>query len=444
MKHLLITGAGVDRSKGIDFPLANTLLGGITGFLTTEEGKRIDEVLREMLPNMRFSFNSMIKTAVDKIVTRDQDEQRKMVKRVQEAIKGLNEDDKIHKHGMLIIRLFNKLVAIAENSNLDEDIENLIREVFPNKADVLIDSDSILDIHKLSLSDTFKEVLKITLRLGLEGKSHAVAEALGAEMLNIELLLIEKFLGFYNNKSADIKSYIYISWVLWAYLVFKQKEVLEALSKKRNAKMPFYGNLPTSLRAITLNYTSFLENQLGKENVIYFHGGLAEYVRMDTRELLEIENLNKLNLEDFLSSIIKPSIDVTNNNIEEQIHIIPSLVPPLRLKPILSYKYIELWAKASEWVQEAEHIVIVGYSFNSADEHFNDILRNLHPNKKIDIIDPGATTDHFKGRIEKIFGTPANQFVKNLVQGKTALKKGSIRLIEAIATDIDIDKLLNS
>ena len=116
----------------------------------------------------------------------------------------------------------------------------------------------------------------------------------------------------------------------------------------------------------------------------------------------------------------------------------------MRLKPILSYKYIELWAKASEWVQEAEHIVIVGYSFNSADEHFNDILRNLHPNKKIDIIDPGATTDHFKGRIEKIFGTPANQFVKNLVQGKTALKKGSIRLIEAIATDIDIDKLLNS
>ena len=208
--------------------------------------------------------------------------------------------------------------------------------------------------------------------------------------------------------------------------------------------MPFYGNLPTSLRAITLNYTSFLENQLGKENVIYFHGGLAEYVRMDTRELLEIENLNKLNLEDFLSSIIKPSIDVTNNNIEEQIHIIPSLVPPLRLKPILSYKYIELWAKASEWVQEAGHIVIVGYSFNSADEHFNDILRNLHPNKKIDIIDPGATTDHFKGRIEKIFGTPANQFVKNSVQGKTALKKGSIRLIEAIATDIDIDKLLNS
>ena len=444
MKHLLITGAGVDRSKGIDFPLANTLLGGITGFLTTEEGKRIDEVLREMLPNMRFSFNSMIKTAVDKIVTREPNEQKKMIERVQKAIKGLSEDDKIHKHGMLIIKLFNKLVAIAENSNLDEDIENLIREVFPNKADVLIDSDSILDIHKLSLSDTFKEVLKITLRLGLEGKSHAVAEALGAEMLNIELLLIEKFLGFYNNKSADIKSYIYISWVLWAYLVFKQKEVLEALSKKRNAKMPFYGNLPTSLRAITLNYTSFLENQLGKENVIYFHGGLAEYVRMDTRELLEIENLNKLNLEDFLSSIIKPSIDVTNNNIEEQIHIIPSLVPPLRLKPILSYKYIELWAKASEWVQEAEHIVIMGYSFNSADEHFNDIVRNLHPNKKIDIIDPGATTDHFKGRIEKIFGTPANQFVKNLVQGKTALKKGSIRLIEAIATDIDIDKLLNS
>ena len=116
----------------------------------------------------------------------------------------------------------------------------------------------------------------------------------------------------------------------------------------------------------------------------------------------------------------------------------------MRLKPILSYKYIELWAKASEWVQEAEHIVIVGYSFNSADEHFNDILRNLHFNKKIDIIVPEATTEYFKSRIEKIFEIPANQFDRVLVQGKEALKKNNIRLIKAIATDIDIDKLLNS
>lgn len=86
----------------------------------------------------------------------------------------------------------------------------------------------------------------------------------------------------------------------------------------------------------------------------------------------------------------------------------------------------------------------MGYSFNSADEHFNDILRNLHANKKIDIIVPEATTEYFKGRIEKIFGIPASQFDKVVVQQKEALKKGNIRLIKAIATDINIDKLLDS
>lgn len=66
----------------------------------------------------------------------------------------------------MIIRLFNKLAAIAEQSQLDDETEALAREVFPNDADDLIDSDSIFDIHTLSLSDTFKTVLKHTLRMG--------------------------------------------------------------------------------------------------------------------------------------------------------------------------------------------------------------------------------------------------------------------------------------
>ena len=41
--------------------------------------------------------------------------------------------------------------------------------------------------------------------------------------------------------------------------------------------------------------------------------------------------------------------------------MIPALVPPLRLKPILSHRYIELWSQASEWVKQAEHVIVVGY-----------------------------------------------------------------------------------
>ncbi len=337
----------------------------------------------------------------------------------------------------LIIRLFNKLAMIAEESQLDEETEALIREVFPKDADELIDSDSILDIHKLSLSDTFKTVLKRTLKLGLSTERHEVAAALGADMLNIETLLIEKFLGFYNDKPADIKNYIYIAWALWAYLVAKQKEVLDAHGDKA---LPFYGGIPGDVRAITLNYTAFLEQSLGDSKTIYFHGGLGNYVRMDTRDLLPVDDILKCDPAQFIREVVVPNVDVNHEDLRLQRHVIPALVPPLRLKPILSHQYIELWSRASDWVKEAEHVVVVGYSFNNADEHFNDILR-CHPDRRIDIVVPEATSPAFVARMEKVFGTAANQYNTIKVNGFSALKAKKVRLISAKAGDVNLADL---
>lgn len=435
--NLLILGAGVDRTTGIDFPLANTLLADVTRYLDGP-GKPVDDALREMLPGLRFSFNHMIARAVDKIATREAHEQKAMVLRVQEAIAMLPADkSNVRKHGDLIIRLFNKLATIAEHSQLDDETTALIREVFPIDADDLIDSDSILDIHKLSLSDTFKTVLKRTLKLGLSGDRHEVAAALGADMLNIETLLIEKFLGFYNDKASDIKNYLYIAWALWAFLVARQKEVLEV---HMGNELPFYGRLPETVRAITLNYTSFLKEKLPDGHTVYFHGGLAEYVRMDTRDLLPIEGILTLDPATFIREQVAPNVDVRHEDVRQQRHVIPALVPPLRLKPILSHRYINLWSQASDWVVEAKHIVVVGYSFNNADEHFNDILR-VHPDRRIDVIAPEATTDYFLHRMEKVFGTAASQYSHCKVQGLDCRQARKVRLIAARADQVDIAKL---
>jgi hypothetical protein len=438
--HLLILGAGADRTPGIDFPLANTLLVDVTRYLDGP-GKGVDEALRRMLPGLRFSFNTMIARVVDKIATREPHEQRAMVQRVQEAIKDLPPDkEAIRKHGELIIRLFDKLAVIAEHSQLDDETADLIREVFPKDAEDLIDSDSILDIHKLSLSDTFKAVLKRTLKMGLSSDRHEVASALGAEMLNIETLLVEKFLGFYNEKAADIKNYLYIAWALWAYLVSRQNEVLTAHTTKL---LPFYGNLPTGLRAVTLNYTSFLQRHLGSDRTVYFHGGLAEYVRMDTRDLLAIERIDACDPARFVQEIVAPNVDVSHEDLRQQRHVIPAFVPPLRLKPILSHRYIELWSKAAGWVSEAQRIVVVGYSFNNADEHFNDILRT-RPDPHIDIIAPDATAAAFLARMEKVFGIAANQYNKCTVQGLDCMQARKIRLIASKAHEVDIAELVAS
>ena len=135
-----------------------------------------------------------------------------------------------------------------------------------------------------------------------------------------------------------------------------------------------------------------------------------------------------------------PNVDVSADDLRHQRHVIPALVPPLRLKPILSHRYIELWSQASDWVKQAEHVIVVGYSFNNADEHFNDILR-CHPDRRIDIVVPEATSKQFVARMEKVFGTAANQFSTIKVNGFDALKAKKVRLIAARAADVNIAKL---
>ena len=438
IKNLLITGAGVDCTKGIDFPLAATLLPEIAAYIEGD-GKAVDQVLRSMLPNLRFSFASMVARAVDAISTRGADAQRAMVQRVQAVIERLPLGrEHIQKHGELIVRLFNKLAVIAKEGELDEETRQLIKQVFPIDAEDLMDSDSILDIHKLSLSDTFKAVLKRTLKLGLKSDRHEVAEALGADMLNIEVLLVEKFLGFYNESLPDIKNYLYIAWVLWAYLVEKQKAILGAFP---GGDLPFYGQLPADCHAITLNYTSFLEQKLGRDRVIYFHGGLAEYVSMATRELVAIEDdMMTIVPAEFLK-LQAANIQFDHDDASKHRNVIPAMVPPLRLKPILSHRYIETWHKASEWIKHAKSIVVVGYSFNGADEHFNDILRQQLDGKTVTIVGPGVHDDAFLKRMEKVFHIPLGNWVATTTQKHPAKKANHLQLVKAYADQIDVSEL---
>ncbi len=438
-KHLLITGAGVDRTPGIDFPLAFTLLPEVAQFIQNE-GKEVDEVLRRLLPNLRFSFNTLVARAVDDIATRSAPEQRAMIERVQDAIKDLPaEKEAVKKHGNLLIRLFNKLAVIAKEGELDDETRQLIREVFPVDAEELMDSDSILDIHKLSLSDTFKTVLKRTLRIGLTSQRHEVAMALGADMLNIEQLLIEKFLGFYNDKPAEIKNYIYISWVLWSFLVLKQQKVI---NEDIFGELPFYSKIPKECHAITLNYTSFLADRLGRDRVIYFHGGLAEYVSMATRELIPIDDINQIKPAEFLSALAE-NLNFDGDDVATHKHVIPALVPPLRLKPILSHRYIEEWHRASTWVKQAEKIAVVGYSFNNADEHFNDILRQQMHGKELYVIGPGVLKPEFLKRMERVCNIPLENLVSCKVQNLPAKKANHTWLIQANADQVDIGKLFS-
>lgn len=432
MKKVLVTGAGVDKTSGIDFPLANKLLPEVAQYLNGD-GKEFEAALRASIPGLRFNFVRFINSEIDSITSKDISQLKLIVEAVNLAVAGIDPSDINRKRGEVIVRLFNKLVQIQDSSQIDEDTYTLIREAF---GDDFTDSDFVIDVHKMSLSDTFKSILKLTLRESLTAQHNPIADAVASQLLNIEQLLIQKFLGFYNQNIADVKSYIYISWCLWAFLVWRQKKVKTELA---GADVPFYSALPKDIKAITLNYTTFL-GDAGLEDVIYFHGGLGEYVRMDTRQLLPIENLDTIDLVDFVENEIKPNIDLSNPDSDYHRHVIPSLVPPLKLKPILSQKYIEAWAKSAKLIHESTKVVVVGYSFNNADEHFNDIVRN-GSSRKYDIVSPDATSDAYLRRIEKVFGISINNLTNTKIQGKPAKTCQNLRLIAAKADEVDIAQL---
>lgn len=435
MNKVLITGAGVDKTTGIDFPLANKLLTEVSRFINGD-GASFEKSIRNALPGLRFDFNRFINNEIENITKKDIEQLKKIVELVSDAERKIEDDSDISKkRGQVIIRLFEKLVEIKNASHIDDETFQLISEAFGME---FTESDFIIDVHKMSLSETFKLILKITLKESLSSDGNPIADAIASYMLDIEQLLIQKFLGFYSQNQADVKNYIYISWCLWGYLVWKQNSVLTSFDK---SKMPFYSALPKGINAITLNYTTFLANA-GLENVIYFHGGLSEYVRMDTRQLLPIHNLEDIDLKKFIDEEISSNIDFSNNDVENQKHVIPSMVPPLKLKPILSHKYIDTWARAAELIHNSQKVVVIGYSFNNADEHFNDIIRNSIT-RKYDIVAPDVLSDAFLRRIEKVFNVPISNFSNTNVQGKSAKTTQHIRLISAYADQLDINQLFN-
>jgi len=436
---VLVTGAGVDKTPGIDFPLAADLLPAINGYLTrTDEGKAVDALLRNKISGLRFRFDRFINNAITDIAQREPEQLRETIQRVQSVVDQLPDDDanRIHKkQGELIVRLFNQLQQIATANRIDDKTRQLIEDVFGDRSSEFDLDDHVVDIRTLSVSDTFKSILRHTLRQSLNSDSNRIAHALGADLLDVEKLLIEKFLGFYNNRLPDIKNYVYISWCFWAFLLHRDREV-------RNSKpeLPFYEGIPPNWKGITLNYTSFLESRLQAVNTVYFHGGLSTYVRMDNRQLLTFDSFRDNSPKELLESHICDNWHFDENDPAKSCCLIPSLVPPLRLKPILSKEYIDLWYKAGQWLGKADHVVLIGYSLNTADEHFNDLLRALN-GKRITVIGPDVLESSYMDRVASVWGVSADQFTRTQLQIKPAARLREITLIQAFAHDINLGEL---
>lgn len=95
---------------------------------------------------------------------------------------------------------------------------NLIEEVF----DTVVKDDSIIDLSHLNYTDTFKNIIVEILQKSIHELNNPILRHIYKNMLDIEQLLSQYFYGFYTGQTSYIRDYLYISWILWAYLVSEE------------------------------------------------------------------------------------------------------------------------------------------------------------------------------------------------------------------------------
>ena len=427
---LVILGAGVDATAG--FPTSSRLIPGIVKWLETEEGKAVDDALRRQLKRLTFRFDKFVDDAIDRLA-KDLDRERDTICRnVREELEhnpGL--EDSHRKMGNLIVRIFQKITDVKNGASIDEETEELIREVTGLEPT----DHTIIDFSKINYTDTFKTVITHILRTSLHDSTNPILRHVYKNLLDIEQLMAQYFYGFFTGKQGQIKTYLYISWTLWAYLVHEE----QVLRKNGNPLTGLYSLFRDreNLQVVTFNYTTLAAEV--SATALYFNGNLTDYVDIENKNDLHIDDIHTLDLTAFFRERLPQEMSLEGERIAIPV---PSFMPPLKLKPVISDRYITTWYRTSEAIRQASHILILGHSIHTSESFFCDMVRsNRHA--EITLIDRDIET--VCRNLCNTLQLSVNRYTTLTVQGHTARKYDNrITVVQADLNDIDLSPWLQN
>lgn len=186
-------------------------------YATTEEGQRLDASLRSVLPRLMFRFEDFVRKTIDRFADEFNREMGLIKESISnELVNNTTLSDEERKMGNLITILMDKLIGMREGTIIDENTQNLIREVLGDE--VLVGDESIIDYSKIVFTDTFKAVLRTILQKSMNNSKHPILRHVYRNILDIEQLFLKYFIGFYTGHESYMKSYIYITWMLGDFL----------------------------------------------------------------------------------------------------------------------------------------------------------------------------------------------------------------------------------
>ena len=422
---LVILGAGADAAAGL--PASSQLIPGIVDWLETDEGKAVDDALRKQLKRLTFRFDKFVDDAIDRLA-KDLDRERDTICRnVREELNAnANLNDAQRKMGNLIVRIFQKITDVKNGAAIDEETEALIREVTGLEPT----DHTIIDFTKLNYTETFKTIITHILRSSLHDSSNPILRHVYKNLLDIEQLMAQYFYGFFIDKPSLEKTYLYIAWTLWAYLVHREQNL--------DDKQPsVYDQLrgKDDLQVVTFNYTTLAAE--ASPDALYFNGNLTDYVDIENKNDLHVDDIHTLDLVAFFRERLPQEMSLEGERIAIPV---PSFMPPLKLKPVISDRYITTWYRTSEAIRCAERILILGHSIHAAESFFCDMVR---ANRQAEITLIDRDIDTVSRNLCRTLQLSVGRYTTLTVQGHPARKYDNrITVVQADLRNIDLSPWL--
>jgi hypothetical protein len=425
---IFVLGAGVDRVLGL--PLLNTLFRDLSGF-ASGSGKAINKAIRDHCKSLRFDLQTYSGDEAENLGQKLLGSHQHLLATIQSALE--KHPDAANANLVTVRTLMMKLAAIAGENELDEatvtQLSKLAGDADSGVGDTLLDTDKIAFRPKVrqAIKTLFSQVSTEIPSLTRQ-EQDAFAEVI-AILSNFEDLMGSLFAGYFTKNIPNQKKYFYLAWLLWAYIRHHEE------AGRVNLDRSFYKTLSEVGKGagiITFNYTDFFYGDVRPSNG-YFHGDCKAFIRFHKREYVtnNVQARDATTLDRMEAFIDGLHVDWTTDPPEVSL---PAFVPPLAVKPIICTEYLERWYECGKAIKAAKTIVIVGYSFSVADEHFNDLIRKGNKNANLLVIDPDINA--VATRVCETVDYNKNGLIPSNIAGLECRSGGRLRFVRAKAEEV--------
>jgi hypothetical protein len=425
---VVVLGAGVDVPMGL--PIVDNLARSLIAF-TSGEGRPVNDALREKIKNVHLNLKAVGGDAGEHLLQRLFENPGDVSVKLKRIKAKISAADQVGPIGQVIDRLCDMAEQNEAPPSLIADLARIIDRDVPSTL-----GGNIVDPRRIALDPIVRDAVRMTfeqvlLAGELSSSERQFVGELVAATSNLEELLASQFLRFSRTSIlAEMRNYLYLAWLLWAYVKWS---ATNATQQGRPSICHLLSNLKVAV--ITFNYTNFFSRGF-ESAVCHFHGSIREYLRLEDRTIVANDEL--LNSAASIEEIANLFANHLRLEVESYPELdLPGIVPPLSFKPIMSPDQLARWASAQEGIQSASHIVIIGYSFSRADDHFNALLRRARPDARVTIVNPDLLSV-----TRAALGALGDSIPDDLsVDDAGQIETGRVLGVRAHAEDVETDQL---